>query len=428
MAKERGEKEYFDELEVMSREERQQYYIRKLQEQIQYAHDHAPAMRAKLDSTGIRPSDIRTVKDMEKIPITPKDELISLRQANPPFGGLLGVPLEKLEIIFMSPGPIYDVQSLDDSFYRRFQRSFYATGFRPGDLVVNCLAYHMVPSGHWVEEALRSFGATVIPMGVGNTELQVQVLHDMQVTGWIGICSFLMIILNKAEELGYDARRDFALRVACPHGEMGGAQMREIYEQKYGIVSTDIYPTADVGVVGYECQKKGGLHIPEEMFVEIINPETGKQVGPGEVGEVVVTPLDTTTYPLIRFGTGDLSSFTDEPCPCGRTSQKLTRVLGRVGDAVRVKGMFIHPRQTGEVSARFSDIDKYQVVVSRPQFKDELTLKIESTDEAVDKQKLTTEVKTTFQNICRLNIDRIDFVPKGTIPDDAKAIVDERTY
>ena len=428
MARQKDESEYYDELEVMSRQEREEYYNRKLQEQVKYAYDHARDMRAKLDSVGIRPSDIRTGNDMEKIPITPKDELISLRQANPPFGGLLGVPPEKLEIIFMSPGPIYDVQSLDDSFNRRFQRSFYATGFRPGDLVVNCLSYHMVPSGHWVEQALTSFGATVIPMGVGNTELQVQVLQDMQATGWIGFCSFLMIILNKAEELGYDVRRDFSLRVACPHGEMGGAQMREIYEEKYGIISTDIYPTADVGVVGYECQKKGGLHIPEEIFVEIINPETGKQVGPGEVGEVVVTPLDTTTYPLIRFGTGDLSSYTDEPCPCGRTSLKLSRVLGRVGDAVRARGMFIHPRQTGEVVAKFSEIDKYQVVVTRPQFKDELALKIELTDEAIDKQKLTAEVKKTFQDICRLNVNQVDFVPKGTIPDGAKVIVDERTY
>ena len=428
MARQKEESEYYDELEVMSRQEREEYYNRKLQEQVKYAYDHARDMRAKLDSVGIRPSDIRTGNDMEKIPITPKDELISLRQANPPFGGLLGVPPEKLGIIFMSPGPIYDVQSLDDSFNRRFQRSFYATGFRPGDLVVNCLSYHMVPSGHWVEQALTSFGATVIPMGVGNTELQVQVLQDMQATGWIGFCSFLMIILNKAEELGYDVRRDFSLRVACPHGEMGGAQMREIYEEKYGIISTDIYPTADVGVVGYECQKKGGLHIPEEIFVEIINPETGKQVGPGEVGEVVVTPLDTTTYPLIRFGTGDLSSYTDEPCPCGRTSLKLSRVLGRVGDAVRARGMFIHPRQTGEVVAKFSEIDRYQVVVTRPQFKDELALKIELTDEAIDKQKLTAEVKKTFQDICRLNVDQVDFVPKGTIPDGAKVIVDERTY
>jgi len=428
MARQKGEMEYYDELEIMPQQERKEYYDRKLQQQVQYAYDHAPAMRAKFDSAGIRPSDIRTSNDMEKIPITPKDELINLRQASPPFGGLLGVPRENLEIVFMSPGPIYDVQSLDDSFYRRFERSFFATGFRKGDLVVNCLAYHMVPSGHWIEQALRYFGATVIPMGVGNTELQVQVLHDMQATGWIGICGFLMIILNKAEELGYDVRRDFSLRVACPHGEMGGAPMREIYEQKYGIISTDIYPTADVGVVGYECKQKGGLHIPEEIFVEIINPETGKQCGPGEAGEVVVTPLDTTTYPLVRFGTGDLSSYTDEPCPCGRTSQKLTRVLGRVGDAVRVKGLFLHPRQTGEVAAKFPKIAKYQVVVTRPQFKDDLALKIELADEAIDKQKLTTEVKTTFQNICRLNIDHVDFVPTGTIPDGAKAIADERTY
>jgi len=428
MAKQRGDIDYYDEREVMPPEERQEYYNSKLQQQLRYAYDHAPAMKAKFDSAGVRPADIRTVKDMEKLPITAKDELIGLRQANPPFGGLLGVPTEKLDIIFMSPGPIYDVQALDDSFFRRFHRAFYSAGFRPGDMVVNCLNYHMVPSGHWVEQSLTSFGATVIPMGVGNTELQVQALLDMQPTGWIGICGFLMIILNKAEEMGYDVRRDFSLRVACPHGEMGGDQMRQIYEEKYGITSTDIYPTADVGVVGYECQHKGGLHIPEEMLVEIVNPETGEQVGPGEAGEVVVTPLDTTTYPLIRLGTGDLSSYTDEPCACGRTSPKLTRVLGRVGDAVRARGLFIHPRQTNEVAANFPKIGRYQIVVSRPQFKDELTFKIELADEAIDKEKLATEVKTTFQQICRLNVDRVEFVSGDAIPDNARSIVDERTY
>ena len=428
MAKRSGDREYYDELEIMSRKEREEYYNHKLREQIQYAYDHAPAMRAKFVSAGIRPADIRTLKDMENIPITHKDELISLRQADPPFGGLLGVPRKKLKKIFMSPGPIYDIEPVDASFYRRFHRSFFATGFRKGDLVINCMSYHMVPAGHWIDRSLRSFGATVIPMGVGNTELQVKVLRDMHVPCWIGSCSFLMIILNKAEELGCDVRRDLALRYACPHGEMGGAPMREIYETKYGIISTDIYPTADVGIIGYECQKKGGLHIPEEMFVEIVNPETGKSVVSGEVGEVVATPLDATAYPLVRFGTGDLSSFVGEPCPCGRTSPKLTRVLGRVGDAVRVRGMFVHPRQTNEVATKFPEIVKYQVLVTRPQFRDELILKIELANEAIDKQRLTAGVKKTFQDICRLNVDQVEFVPKGTIPDNAKAVMDQRIY
>ncbi len=424
----RKKSEYFDELETMSPPEREDYYNRKLQQQVKYAYDHAPAMRAKLDQAGVRPDDIRTVKDLEKIPITHKDALIELRKANPPYGGLLGVAPKKMEKIFMSPGPIYDIQPLDVSFYRRFERVFYATGFRKGDLVVNCMSYHMVPAGHWIDKALTMFGATVIPMGVGNTELQIQVLRDMQPTGWIGTPSFLMIIFNKAEELGYDVRRDFALRVACPHGEMGGAPMRQIFEEKYGIACSDIYPTADVGVVGYECRHKGGLHIPEEMLVELVDPNTGKQVAPGEAGEVITTPLDSTTCPLLRFGTGDLSSYVEEKCPCGRTSPKLSRVLGRVGDAVRVRSMFIHPRQTKEVVARFPAISRYQVIVTRPQFRDDLVLQCEMCETTVDRQKLTTEIKQTFQDLCRINLDRVEFVASNTIPEGAKAIVDKRLY
>ncbi len=419
--------EFYDELEGMSRREREEYYNRRLQQQVKYAYENAPAMRAKLDEAGVTPSDIRTIKDMERIPITTKDQLIDLRKANPPWGGLLGVPPERLQKVFMSPGPIYDAGSISDDFYRRWAKAYHAGGFRKGDLVVNTWSYHMVPAGHWLEEGLRRLGCTVIPMGVGNTELQVQVLRDMKVTGWVGTAGFFMTIVNKAEELGYDVRRDFALRVVAAGLEMAGGPMRRMFEEKYGLITCDQYGTADVGAVAYECSQTSGMHICEEVLVEIVDPNTGKQLGPDEVGEVVVTPFDET-YPLIRFGTGDLSSYVDELCPCGRTSLKLTRIMGRVGDAVRTRGMFIHPRQISEVISKFPEISRYQAVVTRPQFRDELVVKIELADENIDREKLTAAVGKNFQEVCRLRVDRFEFVPKGTIPEDAKAIVDERTY
>ncbi|MFH0914225.1 MAG: phenylacetate--CoA ligase family protein [Chloroflexota bacterium] len=419
--------DYFDQLETRSRQEREDYLNRRLREQVSYAYENAPAMKAKLDQAGVRPSDIRTIKDLEKLPITSKGDLIRLRKESPPWGGLLGVPPYKLPRVFMSPGPIYDTQSLSDDFYRRFQRGFYCIGFRQGDLVVNTWNYHMVPSGHWVDESLRRLGCTVIPMGVGNTELQVQVLKDMKVAGWAGGSSFLMSIYNKAEELGYNPRRDFSLRVAWAGGEMGGGPIRKTLEEKYGLITGDMYPTADVGLISYECSEKSGMHICEETVVEISDPTTGKQLGAGEVGEVVVTPFDNT-YPLIRFGTGDLSSLIEEPCPCGRTSLKLTRLLGRVGDIIRVRGIFLYPGQMREVTAKCPEIVRYQAVVTRPQFKDELVLKVELNTEAVDKDALATAIRDNFQNVCRLKIDRLEFVCKGTIPDGAKAIVDERVY
>jgi phenylacetate-CoA ligase len=384
-------------------------------------------MKTKLDKAGVKPSDIRTVKDLEKIPITSKDDLIDLRRVSPPWGGLIAIPPEKLRKVYMSPGPIYDIQSLDENFYRRVEEHLYGGGFRPGDIVVNTWSYHMVPAGHWYDEAVRRLGATVIPMGVGNTELQVQVLHDMMVTGWIGSTGFLTTILAKAEEMGYDVRRDFALRLAGAGGEMGGGPMRKMFEEKYGLTTCDGYGTADVGFVAYECNQRSGMHLCEELVVEIVDPNTGKQVGPGEVGQVVVTPFDNT-YPLIRFGTGDLSAYIDEPCPCGRTSLRLVRIMGRVGDAVRTRGMFIHPRQISEVVSKFPEISRYQAVVTRPGTRDHLVLKVEVADETTDKDKLMGAIGKTFQDVCRIRLDEVEFVPKGTIPEGAKGIVDERVY
>jgi phenylacetate-CoA ligase len=264
-------------------------------------------------------------------------------------------------------------------------------------------------------------------MGTGNTELQAQVLRDMRVTGWVGIASFLMTVLKKGEEMGYDIRRDLSLRVAMPHAEPGGAAMRKLYEEKYGIASSDIYPTADVGVISYECRHKQGMHIAEEMLVEIVDP-SGKQLGPGEPGEVVVTPLENTTYPLVRFGTGDLSSYVDELCDCGRTSLKLSRILGRVGEAIKARGMFIHPKEIAEVAARIPGVGKYQVVISRRGFNDELDFKVELGDTQANKENIEADIKKTFQDICRLRVDRVSCHLVGSIPKDAKVIVDERTY
>ena len=201
--------------------------------------------------------------------------------------------------IYMSPGPIYEVQSLDENFYNRYPKRLNAQGFRAGDIIVNTWSYHMVPAGHWFDEAIRRIGAVVIPMGVGNTELQVRVLYDMKATGWIGISGFLMNIIDKAEEMGYDIQNDFALRKAIAGGEMGGGAIEKRLEEKYGIVCYDGYGTADVGPVAYECTQRNGMHIFEEVFVEIVDPDSGKALKSGEVGEVVVTPFD---IPILSCG------------------------------------------------------------------------------------------------------------------------------
>jgi len=415
--------------ECMEAKDREKYFREKIQQQAKYTYDHSPAMKAKFDKAGVKPADIRELADLVKIPITRKDELIDLRKSNPPWGGLLGIDDSLLPNIFMSPGPIFDPMPIseDENFFRKFEKTFFAAGFRKGDIAVNTWSYHMVPAGHWMEEGLRRLGVTVIPMGTGNTELQVAVLKDLKVTGWMGSCGFFMNILEQAEKMGVKPQRDFSLRTLCAGGEMGGGPMRKLFLEKYGLPSFDAYGTADTGIFAYECSENTGMHITEEVFVEIVDPNTGKQLGPDEVGEVVVTPF-VKTYPLFRFGTGDLSCYNDRECPCGRTSVRLPRIMGRIGDAVRVRGMFVHPRQTDEVMLKCKEIAQYQLIVTRPSTRDEMLLRIELSCEPVDREEWEGELRKSFQNVCKVKFDAIEIVTKGTIASNSKKVLDNRVY
>lgn len=419
--------EHYSEVETMPPGQRREYYLRQVKRQVAYAYENAPAMRAKMDEAGVTPGDIDELSDMEAIPITTKDSLIEARRADPPWGGLLGVPPQDIPRVYLSPGPIYDVQSTDDNFFIRWRRRMHAHGFRPGDVVVNTFSYHMSPAGHWFDEAIRQIGATAIPMGVGNTELQAQVLRDMRATGWTGMPSFLMAIFNKAEELGIDPGKDYCLMAISAGGEMGGAQIRQKLYEQYGIQSYDSYGTADVGLISYECKKRSGMHVHEEILVEIVDEITGKQLGPGEVGQVVVTPFDRC-YPLLRFGTGDLSSFVEGQCACGRTSLRLSGILGRVGQAVRVRGMFVHPRQVNEVVSRFAEIERFQAEVSRHQGRDRIVLRIALQGAAPALEAMLQSLQVSFEDVCRLRLDEVLCVSADDLAGAEKAIVDTRQF
>lgn len=415
-------------MERIPPEKRQKYLEGRLKEHISYAYEKAPGVKARFDEAGIAPSAVHNIKDLEKLPILRKDELVDLQKSNPPFGGFTTVPIEDLGRVYVSPGPIFDPHHQGESFWQRHVQIARALGFSKGDIVVNTWAYHLVPAGLIIDEILRRVGATVIPMGVGNTELQVQVMHDLKVTGFCGTTGFFMNIIRKAEEMGYDIRQDFHIRLAVIGGEMGGGPIRTMVERNYGIATRDFYGTAEVVWVAYECGERSGMHIAEDVIVEMVNPVSGKPVRPGETGEVVLTVFDET-YPMIRFGTGDLSAIIYEPCPCGRTSPRLLRILGRVGDAVRVRGMFIHARQLEAALSYFSEVSRYQAVVTRVGYRDELTLKVELENEAeVDKQKLTEKLLKAINEAIRIKLDRVEFLAKGAIPEEHKLIIDERTY
>ncbi len=394
---------------------------------VRHAYERAPGFRRLMEEAGLTPDDVPDVEALERVPVLSKDKLVELQRQDPPFGGFLAVPMGELKHIFLSPGPLYEPHGPDEGWVEGASEVFRAVGFGPGDVVVNTFSYHLVPAGLHLDMALRALGCTVVPAGVGNTDLQVAILRDLGVTGYVGTPSFLMALIKKAEELGINVREELALARALFTAEPYPPSLRRAFEGTYGLRTAQAYGTADVGLVAYECEAAEGLHISEAVVLEIVDPATGRRRPAGEPGEIVITNFNRT-YPLIRFGTGDLAALTEEPCPCGRPGARLVGILGRVGDAVKVRGMFVHPNQLRAAAARFPAVARVQAVVTRPEHRDELTLRVELGDPAADKDAVAEELAAAVRELCRVRVDHVLFVEPGTIADEARLIVDERTW
>jgi phenylacetate-CoA ligase len=419
--------DFFDELEGMTPEEREHYQTKGLQKTLKHAHAYAPSTKEIFDRAGIIPTDIRQVKDLEQLPITRKGDLIKLQQAMPPFGGFLAISPTEVERVFITPGPIYGPHQIEGVSW--FGKTIYAAGFRKGDIVINTPTYHMSPAGMLFHEGVRACGATVIPTGVGNVDAQIKTMLDLKVTGYSGMPSFLMAILKRAEEMGHDVRRDFSLKRAWFTGEMFAPALRKKLEESYGIDTYQCYAVTDLGgCVAYECKEKSGMHFMDEYIIEICDPETGKQLGPGEQGEIVATPIHNPCWGLVRYGTGDISSYMTDPCPCGRTAYRITGIIGRTADAVKVRGMFVIARQAEQVFSEFKEIAQFQLIVRRAGERDELVAHIEPVAASIDEARLSVLLSERFPQVCRVKLDRIEYVPRGTIPQERQTIVDERKW
>jgi len=417
---------YYDEqLETLPRDAKKQFLENLLQRAVMTAFQEAPAMRAKFQAAGVGPADIRSLEDLQSLEITPKAQMRQLQQGSPPFGGFLGVELDKLRRIYSSPGAIFDPEG-HQADYWRLQGVFFNTGFRPGDRVLNTFSYHLTPGGLMCDEALSSIGCAVVPGGVGNTETQVQLMEELQLTGYVGVPSFLQAIIERAEQKGKDFRRDFRLEIAVTAGEMLTQASRRRLEEDYGILVRQFLATADVGAIAYECGEKNGMHFADYRVIEVVDPETGKQLGAGQVGEIVVTLLENPVYPLIRFGTGDLSYYEEEACPCGRTSPRLMKLVGRVDQVTKVRGMFIHPSQVEEVVAAFPEIQAAQAVVEREGDRDKLTfwavLNQRSSQEA-----LLSSLQDRIRTVLKLRAD-VAFVQATDLREPEKRILDLRKW
>ncbi|MGD0916332.1 MAG: AMP-binding protein [Thermodesulfobacteriota bacterium] len=423
MATQAKEPRYFDMKENMTLSERKRYYDQSLAKMVRLGYEKSPRVKRMFDERNINPSKLGSLRDLERLPVISREELVKFEREDPPFGGFCGKDL-KTDRIFTSPGPVYEPHLTEKDPI--WARGYFAAGFRKGDIVLNAFSYHMVAAGLTFHSGLRRVGATVVPSGASSTENQFQLIRDLGVTGYTGTPSFLMAIINKSEEMGYNFKDDFKVRRASFVAEPLQPSLREKFEKEYGIDTYQMYGATEVGDIAYECQTKSGWHICEEVIVEIVDPTTGKQVNPGELGEVVVTRLNHLFF-LFRFGTGDLSQIIKECCSCGRTSLRLAGISGRVGEATKVRGMFIAPSQLRVISDRFGEL-RLQAVVDRENFKDILSVRVEADREGPDRARIEREFENVFREICTVKIDKLEFIEKGTLTGKDGLIVDLRTW
>jgi phenylacetate-CoA ligase len=417
---------YFQPLfETMAAEQRADYQARRLQEILIHAWEHAPAVQARLREAHVHPREVRSLPDLAAIPILKKSDLIAAQRTNLPFGGFCALRREELRRIYVSPGPIYepaDAATIDE----RWPQALYAGGFRPGDVAQITFNFSMVPVGFWLDKALERLGCVTVPTGVGNTELQIQVMKELEVTAYLGTPSFLATIAERADKMGLDARRDLKLEVGFVAAEPLPESLRTQLEEHFAMHIRQSYGTADVGCLGFECMAKSGMHFPDDCIVELLDPQTGSPVPPGKAGEVVATVFDRS-YPLIRFATGDLALHTEAPCPCGRTSPRLLRILGRVDQMTKVRGLFVHPAQVDEVAGKFPVLGSCQLVVEREAHQDRMLFRAEVVGEVGDVADLRRQVATMVQEILRLK-GEVELLPRGSIAADVKKIDDRRTW
>lgn len=402
---------YFDDLETRTAAKRAADLARVLPDQIARAQRLAGYAGA-LD--GIDAAQVTSFAALADLPVLRKSDLGKAQAGDAPFGGFTTKPAHGFSHVFQSPGPIYEPSSTDPDWWR-MGRFLHAAGIGAGDIVHNCFGYHLTPAGMIFESGARAVGATVLPAGTGQTELQVIAARDIGTTAYAGTPDYLKVILEKADEMG--------VTLGITRAAVGGGalfpSLREWYAAR-GITCLQSYATADLGNIAYESEAAEGLIVDDGVIVEIVTPGTGNPVPEGEVGEVVVTTLNPD-YPLIRFATGDLSAVMTGVSPCGRTNMRIKGWMGRADQTTKIKGMFVRPEQVAQLVAHHAEITRARVIATREAEQDVMTVQIESA--APDAEAYATSVAALLKLKGRIKVVAPDSLPK-----DGLVIEDQRTY
>ena len=412
--------QFFDALETCTPEARETALMAALPAQVANAQKHTSAFANLLG--GVNASTICSRQALAQLPVTRKSELLDLQKAGQPqdvFGGfssLLRGP--NMPRVFSSPGPIYEPEGRAQDYWRA-GRAMYAAGFRSGDLAHNSFSYHMTPGAFIMESGLHAVGCTVFPAGIGQTEQQLEAIAALRPDGYAGTPSFLRILVEKAIETGSDIS---SMKKGLVGGEAFPPSLRDWFAAR-GIAVYQCYATADLGLIAYETEAREGLVIDEGVIVEIVRPGTGDPVGDGEVGEVVVTTLNPD-YPLVRFGTGDLSAVLPGRCPTGRTNNRIKGWMGRADQTVKIRGMFVHPGQVATITKRFPEVIKARLVVSGEMANDSMHFQVEAVSHL---SGLDQKISEAIRDVTKLR-GTVELVAPGSLPNDGKVIEDARSY
>ena len=408
--------EYFDKFETRDAMTRSLALQMELPKQIEHAKASTAAYAEIL--AGVDSGSVVSLEALASLPVTRKSELMERQAADRPFGGLASATPGNMVRVYASPGPVYEPEGSGPDYWRT-GRAMYAAGIRAGDLIHNTLSYHFTPAGFMIESGARAIGCGVFPAGVGQTELQVSAIVDLQPNVYCGTPSFLKILIDKAAEMGADIT---CIKKGLVGGEALPPSLRETLSG-HGVDVLQFYGTADVGTIAYESSAKEGLIIDENILVEIVTPGTGDPVSEGEVGEILVTSF-SKAYPLVRFATGDMSKYLPGASPCGRTNTRIAGWMGRADQTTKVKGMFVRPEQIAAVIKRHPEINKARLVVDSENAVDTMTLLCEADNYS---DLLSEEIKSSLKEVCKLRGD-VSFVAIDELASDGKVIDDVRSY
>ena len=412
--------DFYDPLETRNPAQRESEQLSALPLQVAHAQRSSGAFARILE--GVNAAAVSSRQALAKLPVIRKHELLELQvqaRQSDPFGGFSAVKYgPQMPRVFASPGTIYEPQGARPDYWR-MARALFAAGFRSGELIHNCFSYHFVPAGSMMETGAHALGCTVFAGGTGQTEQQVNAIAELRPAGYVGTPSFLKIIVEKAAEMGVPLA---GMRKAMVGGEAFPPSLRDWLAER-GIAGYQCYATADLGSIAYETEARQGLVIDEGVIVEIVRPGTGDPVPEGEVGELVVTTLNPD-YPLVRFGTGDLSAVLPGPCPTGRTNLRIKGWMGRADQTTKIRGMFVHPGQVADVLRRFPELLRGRLVVSGEMANDVMTLQVEAAEAS---EGLDQRVGQAIRDVTKLRAE-VQLVAPGSLPNDGKVIEDARSY